>query len=92
VQTIPTAFALEQNYPNPFNPATVVRYQVAVAGQVTLAVYDLLGRQMAVLVNEVKAPGSYAVRFDAAGLPSGMYVYRLSAGGFSTARNMMLVK
>jgi hypothetical protein len=91
-QTAPSAFALDQNYPNPFNPATVLRYQVAVAGQVNIAVYDLLGRQIAVLVNEVKAPGSYVVRFDAAGLPSGMYVYRMSAGGFSAARSMMLVK
>jgi hypothetical protein len=91
-QTAPSAFALDRNYPNPFNPATVLRYQVAVAGQVNIAVYDLLGRQIAVLVNEVTAPGSYVVRFDAAGLPSGMYVYRMSAGGFSAARSMMLVK
>jgi len=91
-RTVPGVFMLEQNYPNPFNPTTVVSYQLSTAGQVKLAVYDLLGREVAVLVNESKAPGSYSLRFDASGLPSGMYVYRLMANGFAAARTMMLVK
>lgn len=90
--TGPDGFALAQNYPNPFNPATVLRYTLPVAGSVRLAVYDLLGREVAVLVDETQAPGTYAATFDAAGLSSGVYVYRLTAGSFVQARRMMLVK
>jgi len=74
----PTAFSLSQNYPNPFNPTTVIRYQLPMVGTVRLGVYDLLGREVAVLVNERKGPGSYTVAFDATGLASGVYLYRLS--------------
>jgi hypothetical protein len=90
--TAPAGFALEQNYPNPFNPSTSIRFQLAEAGWVTLAVYDLLGREIAVLVDGQKAAGSYAVEFDARSLASGMYVYRLSAGSFTQSRKMMLVQ
>jgi hypothetical protein len=89
---VPTQFVLEQDYPNPFNPTTVVRYQVPVAGNVRLIVYDLLGREVATLVNERKEPGSYTVRFDASGLASGAYLYRLQAGGFAETRKMILIK
>jgi hypothetical protein len=75
---VPPSFTLEQNYPNPFNPTTVISYQLPVVSSVRLAVYDLLGREVAVLVNERKAPGSYEVKFDGAGLASGVYFYRLS--------------
>ena len=75
---LPTAPKLEQNYPNPFNPTTVIRYQLPAVSSVRLAVYDLLGRELTVLINERKAPGSYEVKFDGAGLASGMYFYRLS--------------
>ena len=68
-----------QNYPNPFNPTTGVRYQVSEVSYVRLAVYDLLGREVAVLVNERKAPGKYELRFDGSSLASGVYVYRLTA-------------
>ncbi len=91
-QAIPTRFALEQNYPNPFNPTTGIRYQVAGVSEVKLVVYDLLGREVAVLVNERKAPGSYEVEFDAAGLASGVYLYRLTAGSFVQTREMLVIK
>ncbi len=76
---LPAEFALEQNYPNPFNPSTVVRYQLPAASNVKLVVYDLLGREVAVLVNEWKAAGSHEVEFHATGLASGMYMCRIQA-------------
>jgi hypothetical protein len=88
----PVNFALEQNYPNPFNPKTGVRFQVLGVSEVKIAVYDLLGREVAVLVNERKAPGSYEVRFDGSGLASGVYVYRLIAGTFVQSKTMLLLK
>jgi aminopeptidase N len=88
----PTDFALLQNYPNPFNPATGIGFRVSGFGMVTLKVYDLLGREVAVLVNERKAPGSYTVRFDASGLASGVYFYRLKAGEFVQTRKLVLQK
>lgn len=88
----PGGFALDQNYPNPFNPTTVFRYRVPVAGKVRLAVYDLLGRELAVPVSEWKAPGTYEVTFDAAGLPSGVYLYRLLFGSYVQTRSMIVIK
>ncbi len=88
----PASFALQQNYPNPFNPKTVVSSQLPVASQVRLVVYDLLGREVAVLVNERRAAGSYEDTFDGSGLSSGVYIYRLNAGAFISARAMLLVK
>jgi len=76
---IPMAYALEQNHPNPFNPTTVVRYQLPAVSQVQLVVFDMLGREVATLVNEEKNVGVHEVRFDAAGLASGVYLYRLQA-------------
>ncbi len=73
----PVAFALLQNYPNPFNPTTTIGYQIPVSGHVKLAVFDLLGREVAVLVDERKTAGRYEVRFDGAGLSSGVYFYRI---------------
>jgi hypothetical protein len=91
-------WALEQNYPNPFNPATLIRYSVGgtggqgpPAGRVRLVVYDLLGREVAVLVNEPKTPGRYEVKFDGTGLASGVYLYRLSAGIYAESRKLLLV-
>jgi cyclomaltodextrinase len=93
----PTHFALEQNYPNPFNPSTDIRYSVPAsgdraAGEVRLAIYDLLGREVRVLVNARQSAGTYTVSFDAAGLASGVYLYRLSAGSFAQTRKMVLVR
>jgi hypothetical protein len=91
-QAMPAAFALEQNYPNPFNPATVIRYQIPALSPVKLVVYDLLGREVSVLVNERKAAGSYGVSFDAAGLSSGVYFCRMEAGSFRETRKLLLVR
>ena len=83
---------LKQNYPNPFNPSTVIQFQVASRGFVSLKVYDVAGREVATLVNENKSPGNYSVVFDAGNLASGMYVYRLEAGSFRAARKMLVTK
>jgi endo-1,4-beta-xylanase len=88
----PKTFALSQNYPNPFNPTTVVSYRLPVASSVRLAVYDLLGREAAMLVNERKASGTYTVTFDASGLASGVYFCRLSAGDFVETKALLLMK
>ncbi len=83
-------FRLEQNYPNPFNPSTTMTYHLPTPAAVRLAVYDVLGRQVAVLVNELKPPGSYQARFDGAGLAAGVYICRLSAGARVESRKMIL--
>jgi beta-galactosidase len=88
----PVSTSLAQNFPNPFNPHSDIRYQISEFGMVRLAVYDLLGREIALLVNEMKPAGSYGVRFDASGLASGMYLYRLTAGSFVETRKMIVLK
>lgn len=90
--SIPNEFKLEQNYPNPFNPATSIKYKVASITNVKLAVYDILGREVATLVDEIKPPGTYEVSFDASRLSAGMYVYTIQAGKFSETRKMLLLK
>jgi CubicO group peptidase (beta-lactamase class C family) len=92
VAEMPGQYQLLQNYPNPFNPTTVLRYEVPVAGDVRLAVFDMLGREVAVLVNERKTPGSYSVIFDASGLSSGVYFCRLRGYDVVQSRRMMLVR
>jgi len=96
---MPEGYALDQNYPNPFNPVTIIRFTVGgVRGQglgvsdVSLIVYDVLGRKVAALVNERKVPGSYEVSFDASRLTSGVYFYRLTAGSFVQTRKMVVIK
>jgi hypothetical protein len=91
---IPTTFGLEQNYPNPFNPGTSIGFGVSGLGSmwVRLAVYDLLGREVAVLVDEMKEPGRYQVTFDGSALASGVYLYRMTAGEFVESRRMMILK
>ncbi|MFN3394776.1 MAG: choice-of-anchor I domain-containing protein, partial [Candidatus Thermochlorobacter sp.] len=89
---VPRGFALEQNYPNPFNPTTTIRYSLPQAAQVSLKVYDILGREVAQLVKMRQAAGVYVAQFNAANLPSGMYFYRLEAGAYRETRKMMLVK
>jgi hypothetical protein len=91
-ESLPRAFALEQNYPNPFNPTTAVRYQLPVAGWVRLIVYDVLGREVLVLMDERKEPGTYTATWDATGMASGVYIYRLRAGEYSESRKMVLAK
>lgn len=85
-------FTLHQNYPNPFNPITSIEYQVAGSENVTLKVYDLLGREVELLVDKVHSPGTYKIKFDASELPSGVYFYRMRAGNFTQTRKMMVIK
>ncbi len=89
---LPLEFGLAQNFPNPFNPSTVIRYQKSESGHTRLTVYDVLGREVAVLVDGVMPAGAHQVTFDASSLASGMYIYRLSAGGQVITRRMMLLK
>ncbi len=89
---IPQSFSLEQNYPNPFNPQTTFSFSIPNPEYVQLKVYDLLGREAAVLVNENLQPGKYSVTFNASALPSGTYFYRMTAGGFSEVKKMILIK
>ena len=91
-QPLPVRCALSQNYPNPCNPSSDIRYQISEFGIVRLSVYDILGREMAVLVNERKAPGSYEVTFDGSGLSSGVYFYRLQMGEFVATKRLLLLK
>jgi photosystem II stability/assembly factor-like uncharacterized protein len=90
------SFSLSQNYPNPFNPSTVISYQLPVSGMVMLKVYDILGNEIATLVNEEKQPGIYEVEFDASSgirdLVSGIYFYQLKAGNYTETKKMVLIK
>lgn len=88
----PSNFLLEQNYPNPFNPSTVIRYQLPISGDVTLKVYDLLGNEVATLVNEYLPTGSYEVEFNASDLSNGIYFYKLQSGSFVETKKMILLK
>ena len=93
-QEIPGEYVLHQNYPNPFNSSTVIRFKVGGhgSGRVRLAVSDMLGREVAVLVDETRPPGSYEARWEAAGMPSGVYFFRLTAGSAVEAKTMLLLK
>ncbi|MFA3781815.1 family 10 glycosylhydrolase [Melioribacteraceae bacterium 4301-Me] len=91
-ENIPTEFSLQQNYPNPFNPTTIISYHLPVSSHVTLKVFDLLGREVAVLVNEEKTPGNYEVKFDGSNFASGIYFYRINAGNYSQMKKMILLK
>ena len=88
----PEKFNLSQNYPNPFNPSTKIKFDLPQAGNVNLRVFDVLGREVSVLVNESLKPGKYEVDFDASALPSGVYFYNLIAGGHVETRKMILLK
>lgn len=88
----PVGFSLGQNYPNPFNPATTINYSLPVRSQVKLGVYNVLGQEVALLVNETQNAGSYNATFDAAKLESGVYLYKIQAGDFSRTEKMLLVK
>ena len=86
------SFNLHQNYPNPFNPTTNIRFQVADFGFVTLKIYDLLGNEVATLVNEEKPAGNYQVVFNGSGLPSGLYIFRLISKNYSASKKLMILK
>jgi photosystem II stability/assembly factor-like uncharacterized protein len=89
---LPTEFLLYQNYPNPFNPTTKISWQSPVGSWQTLKIYDLLGNEIATLVDEEKPAGKYEVEFNASNLPSGVYFYRLQAGSFNKIKKMILIK
>ncbi|MBS1516867.1 MAG: T9SS type A sorting domain-containing protein [Bacteroidetes bacterium] len=90
--TIPEKFTIKQNYPNPFNPETKINYELEITNYVTLVVYDVLGNELKTLVNNKQNAGSYSVNFDGAGLPSGVYFYKLSVDGFAETKSMVLLK
>ncbi len=90
--TAPDKFSLQQNYPNPFNPVTHINYQIPVKGFVSLKVYNTLGEEVATLVNEEKAAGSYKIKFNCSGLSSGIYIYRLTSGNYTSAKKLNLIK
>lgn len=85
-------FSLSQNYPNPFNPATSIKYEIPMGSFVTLKIFNVLGVEVATLVNETKQPGSYEAAWDAANFPSGVYFYEMTAGDFKERRKMVLIK
>lgn len=89
---IPEQYCLDQNYPNPFNPSTTIGFAIPERSKVSLKIYDILGQQVADLMNEECAPGKYSVRWNAQGLATGLYFYRLEAGKFSESRRLLLLK
>ena len=88
----PNSYNLTQNYPNPFNPTTTIKYSIPQSGNVTLKVYDILGNEVVTLLNEEKNAGVFSVTFDATGLSSGIYFYRLQSGNFVQTRKMLILK
>lgn len=91
-QQVVTQYSLSQNYPNPFNPSTKIKYAVPFASYITLKVYDLLGNEIATLVNEEKTTGVYEVEFRGEGMTSGIYFYKITAGNYSETKKLMLLK
>ncbi len=89
---IPQKFSLSQNYPNPFNPVTKIKFSIQVTENVSLTIYDVLGRKITTLVNSELQPGNYEVNFDAGKYSSGIYFFTLSAGSFSETKKMLMVK
>ena len=89
---VPANFALSQNYPNPFNPTTTFSFSVPQSGAVTLTVHNLLWQRVRTVANEHFVQGTHVIQFDATGLPSGVYSYRLEAAGFTATRKMVLIQ
>jgi hypothetical protein len=91
-EEVPTSYGLEQNYPNPFNPRTTIRYQLPARGHVSLRVYDMMGREVAVLADAEQEGGHRSVVFDASNLPSGVYFYRLIVGSFVETKKLVVLR
>jgi hypothetical protein len=89
---LPKAFSLSQNYPNPFNPTTNINYTISERCSVSIRVFNILGKVISILLNEEKGPGNYSIHFEGNGEPSGIYFYRIQAGGFSETKKMILLK
>ncbi len=88
----PITYNLGQNFPNPFNPTTVIKYSLPAAGNVTIKIFDILGNEVMTLLDENKAPGNYSAIFNAKGLPSGVYLYKLTAGNYTSVKKLVLLK
>jgi Secretion system C-terminal sorting domain len=88
----PNTYSLSQNFPNPMNPSTTIKYQIPQSGNVSLKVFDILGAEVATLVNEVQNEGRYEVNFDGSNLASGVYIYRLQVNDFVDSKKMILMK
>ena len=91
-KNIPDDFVLYQNYPNPFNPNTIISYNLSTSGKISLKVYDILGKEVATLVDEEKPAGSYEIEFNASRLSSGVYFYTLRVNGTAYSKSMILMK
>ena len=91
-QTVPTQFKLEQNYPNPFNPTTTIEFALPKSGEYTLKVYNSIGQEVATVLQSNLSAGVHTVQFNASGLASGMYIYRLSGNGVNLIKKMVLMK
>ena len=89
---VPKEYVLEQNYPNPFNPATSIKFSIPKEGYVEMKLFDVTGREVAVLVSDPYKAGTYEIDFDASKLSSGVYFYRITAGEFTDTKKMILVK
>ena len=89
---IPNEFLLDQNYPNPFNPVTSIRYSIPRSAVVTLKVYDISGKEIAALVNESQQSGEHTIKWNSEGIPSGIYMYRITAGNYTETKRMVLLK
>ena len=83
---------MAQNYPNPFNPSTTIKFSIPSESHVILKIYDMLGREVRTLLNEEKVPGNYSVNFIAGNLPSGVYLYKLTAGNYTDVKKLVLIK
>jgi len=92
VTGVPHVYSLSQNYPNPFNPSTVINFSLEKPSNVTLSIYNVLGQKVASVVNSFMQAGSYTYQFDASKLASGVYIYRIEAGTFVSAKKMILMK
>ena len=92
IKPVPYIFELAQNYPNPFNPSTTIKFSIPSESHVILKIYDMLGREVRTLLNEEKAPGNYSANFIAGNLPSGVYLYKLTAGNYTIAKKLVLLK
>ncbi len=91
-KSILSGFSLYQNYPNPFNPSTIINYSIPKTGLVTIKVYDILGKEITSLVNEVKSAGNYSVQLSGSKLSSGIYFYRMQSGSFLQTKKLLLLK
>ena len=90
--SLPVKFYLEQNYPNPFNPRTIINYEIGITNFVSLKIYNAIGKEVVDLVSENQNAGSYEVEFNGEGMPSGIYFYKINAGGFTDVKRMILIK